>query len=356
MIVVIRVDSSSKMGSGHLMRCLTLAEELCDEKNANILFICRDLPGNLSNIVERKGYQLKLLPYDESRQELPGELNEHKQWLGASVNEDRDQTIEVMKDLGEINLLVVDNYALDEAWEAPMRQYVKKIMVIDDLADRKHDCDILLDHNFINGMKARYDGLVPVNCMKLIGPNFALLTRKLDTVRKYRKENKDQSAVRRVLIYLGAADVQKITLDILKNIDLNTSEFRYDVVVGASNIHKQTIKDQCNQSSLFTYHGASSNYFELLKKADLCVGAGGVSLLERLYIGLPTVTFCGATNQVDIVKSSKAFDGVSFCDDAKGIMRSLRELSNKRINALTIRNSYPILRFSASVLNETNYA
>ena len=148
MQVVIRVDSSSQMGSGHLMRCLTLAEELRDEIDVSILFICRDLPGNLSNIVKGKGYQLTLLPYDENQQKSLDEASEHQQWPGASVDMDRDQTLEVIKNLGEVDLLVVDNYALDEAWETPMRRYAKKIMVIDDLADRKHDCDVLLDQNY----------------------------------------------------------------------------------------------------------------------------------------------------------------------------------------------------------------
>ena len=344
------------MGSGHLIRCLTLADELSEERKVSIIFICRDIPGNLSSLVEDKGYQLISLPYDENQKKSLAEASEHKQWLGASVDIDRDQTVEVIKSLGKVDLLVVDNYALDEVWETPMRQYVKKIMVLDDLADRKHDCDILLDHNYINGMLARYDELVPEYCKKLIGPNFALLARDLDNVLKYRQENKNHSSLKRVLIYLGAADVQNITLAILNNIDLNAPEFIYDVVVGASNIDKETVKQQCDKFTLFKYHEAPSNYFELLKKADLCIGAGGVSLLERLYIGLPTVTFLGATNQVDIVNSSKAFDEVSFCYDATGIMSSLRELLNKRINALITRKNFPIHRFSASALTEIIYA
>lgn len=304
MQVVMRADSSSQMGSGHLMRCLTLAEELREEKNANILFICRDLPGNLSNIVEGKGYQLTLLPYHESLQASLEDLSEYKQWLGATICNDRDQTINVIKDLSKVDLLVVDNYALDETWENPMRQYAKKILVIDDLADRRHDCDVLLDHNYYTNLECRYDALVPIDCKRLLGPKHALLNPALDEVRRYRLEHKLEttSKIERIVVFMGGADVGNFTLRVVQQLLNINLAVVIDVVVGSSSANKNEIKQLCHSHDNFIYHEQPENYYHLLALADLAIGAGGVSQLERTYIQLPSIVLSIAANQINIIK------------------------------------------------------
>ncbi len=286
------------------MRCLTLAEELRKERQVSIRFVCRDLPGNLSSLVEDKGYHLTILPYNENQQKFLEKASQHKQWLGASVDMDREQTVELLKNIGKVDLLVVDNYALDEAWESPMRQYVKKIMVIDDLADRKHDCDILLDHNYYTNLEGRYDSLVPKHCKKLLGPKHALLNSALEDVRRYRLEHKVESTgtINRVVVFMGGADFGNFTQRVVQQFLKINFTFLVDVVVGSSNANKNLINQLCNSHDKFFYHEQPENYYRLLAEADFAIGAGGVSQLERNYIQLSSIVLSVAENQINTVK------------------------------------------------------
>ena len=126
MRVVFRVDASLQMGTGHIMRCLTLANKL-KQQNHKIIFICRELLGSLISSIK---YPVLVLPQDENFQSDELYLN----WLGATQEQDAQQTIKVIPK--NTNLLIVDSYALDEIWHKHLRTYTKKIMVIDDLSDR----------------------------------------------------------------------------------------------------------------------------------------------------------------------------------------------------------------------------
>jgi len=182
--ILIRTDSSVQIGTGHVMRCLTLADEL-RERGAEIVFVCRDFAGNLCGYTE-------------------GNLK-HAAWLGADWQTDARQVEEIIKDFNtHPDWLVVDHYALDERWERYLRSYVKKIMVIDDLADRPHDCDLLLDQNFYENLESRYDGLAPSGCKKLLGPKYALLRPEFREERKNLR--KRDGYVKRIMIFFGGSD------------------------------------------------------------------------------------------------------------------------------------------------------
>lgn len=303
MNVVIRVDSSSSMGSGHLMRCLTLAEELVIEKKATVTFICRDLPGNLSKCVTNRGYSLYVLPYDQAKQVELLQLSEQKQWLGTTVEVDRAESLKFLGGFDCVDLLVVDHYALDASWERPMRSYAKKIMVIDDLADRKHDCDVILDHNFYVGMYSRYDHLVPKHCQKYLGPSFALILRKFDQIKQHRKNTYTKSTFAKAMVYIGGADAKSITLKIINNINNLEAMNSVEVIIGASNCDKDSIEAMCRNNDRLICHHSSDYYYTLLSSCDFCIGAGGVSQLERLYINLPSVVCVAAENQRAVVES-----------------------------------------------------
>ena len=144
MNIVFRVDSSIQIGLGHLMRCVALADELKRE-GCTVTFLCRALEGNLIESVEHK---VIVLEKDDDFQSDDLYLN----WLGASQGRDAEQTIKVMPKMTD--LLVVDSYALGQYWHQKLRAHTKKILVIDDLADRQFDCDILLNQNL--GVEEKY--------------------------------------------------------------------------------------------------------------------------------------------------------------------------------------------------------
>ena len=144
MNIIFRVDSSLIIGLGHLMRCLTLAQAL-KEKGSDVKFICRKHEGSLIEKVRSSGfiaYELEAFKETQVDTKLV-----HSNWLGVTQQKDADDCIEILK-LDKVDWLIVDHYALDELWQKKLKPYYEKLMVIDDLADRKHQCDILLDQTF----------------------------------------------------------------------------------------------------------------------------------------------------------------------------------------------------------------
>jgi len=295
MKVFIRTDSSTAIGSGHLMRCLTLAEELRDN-GAYTAFLCRDLPGNLADIVKTKGFKVYLLPRPE-QYNICNDPESYASWLGVDWQTDAEETIEILKN-ENADWLIIDHYAIDIKWEKTIRPYVKKIMVIDDLANRKHDCDILLDQNLTANYQSRYDDLVPAYCKKLLGPRYVLLRPEFHQARP---EVRVRDKIQRILVFFGGVDPSNETAKAIKAIaSLNKTDIITDVVVGKSNQRKEEIRALCSQYPNFNYYYQVNNMAELMLKADLAVGAGGASTWERCYLGLPAINIVIAENQLTV--------------------------------------------------------
>ena len=232
--VVFRCDASILMGSGHVMRCLTLANEL-REQGADITLICRKHPGHLFDLIESSKHRLLRLPFAATS--ATGKLA-HAHWLGATQEEDSKQTVEALKTIERVDWLVVDHYALDVEWEAAIRSYTKHIMVIDDLADRVHDCDVLLDQNLHRAeMETRYEKLIPPQCKKLLGPKYALLRPEFKKARSNLKVR--DGSVKRIFVFFGGSDPTNETGKALQAIQqLGRTDIAIDVVVGSTNPHQ----------------------------------------------------------------------------------------------------------------------
>lgn len=153
--VIFRVDASVDMGTGHVIRCLTLAERL-KRQGAKVRFVCRELDGNLCDLVETRGFEVHRLPRPVSGSQLDDDAPKHAAWLGLPWQEDAQQFQEIISTLSTPDWIVVDHYALDSRWEGAFRSAGFNILVIDDLADRDHECDVLLDQNLVADMSGRY--------------------------------------------------------------------------------------------------------------------------------------------------------------------------------------------------------
>lgn len=285
-----RADASTSIGTGHIMRCLTLANRLM-ELGAEVSFISKESPGHLCDYVESKGYLVHRLS------DAGGHLPQNKnlpEW-----EKDSFQTIERLQLYkGLIDWLIVDHYALDMQWENKMRSYVKNIMVIDDLANREHDCDLLLDQNYYDNLEVRYTGLVPANCESLLGPKYVLLRPEFRIARRNLRKRDGQ--VRRILIFFGGSDATNETSKALKSMKhFANSDIKFDVVVGSSNPYKEQIQTQCKELLNAVYYCQVNHMAELMAQADLAIGAGGTATWERMYLGLPTLTVITASNQVE---------------------------------------------------------
>ena len=281
------------------MRCLTLADEL-RERGAEIVFVCREFDGNLCGYIEEKGYIVHRLPVSDATEQ--GDQNvetglKHAAWLGADWQTDAMQVEEIIKGLETSpDWLVVDHYALDEIWEGYLRPFCKKITVIDDLADRPHDCDLLLDQNFYENLESRYDGIVPFRCKKLLGPKYALLRPEFREARK--KLRKRDGHIRRIMIFFGGSDLTNETTKALEAVRmLNRPDITVDVVVGAFNPHRKVIEQIASDLPDCTCHFNVEDMAALIAVADLGVGAGGTTVWERYAIALPSLVISIARNQ-----------------------------------------------------------
>jgi UDP-2,4-diacetamido-2,4,6-trideoxy-beta-L-altropyranose hydrolase len=295
--IAFRCDASIQMGSGHVMRCLTLANEL-REQGADTMFICREHPGHLFGLIELFQHRLLRLPFSAS---TPKGKLAHAHWLGATQQEDARQTSETLKTIGHLDWLIIDHYALDVEWETAMRPHARHIMVIDDLADRKHDCDVLLDQNYYSDMETRYEKLVQPHCKKMLGPKYALLRPEFKEARGNLKVR--DGSVKRIFVFFGGSDPTNETGKALRAIQqYGRPDIAIDVVVGSTNPHQEEIASLCAQLTNAELHRQVNNMAELMARADIAIGAGGSTTWERCALALPTLTISVAENQVAIAE------------------------------------------------------
>lgn len=276
MKIAFRADASVVIGAGHVMRCLTLADRLRAE-GADIRFLCRPLDGHLGELISARGYEFVTLP------------------LREDLEQDAQDCLAALSDQAPWDWLVVDHYGLGAAWERVVRGAAKKILVIDDLADRSHECELLLDQNL--QPPGRYSGRVPADCITLLGPRYALLRPQFEAARKAMRPRKGR--VSRLLIFYGGSDAGDETCKALGAIrQLGRADLAADVVVGPSNPHRAAIEAAIQHLPNATLHSWVEDMATLMVTADLFVGAGGTSSWERCCLGLPALVLATADNQI----------------------------------------------------------
>lgn len=303
MLIVIRADASQYIGTGHVMRCLTLAEGLC-EAGASVEFIVRSQLDSLNEIIKSKGFCLHELYQVETVDKDLAFIQQREndgRWLHVTQEQDAKETIILLEDRCP-EWLVVDHYGLDELWESRVCNHVQKLMVIDDLADRQHDCDVLLDQNYFPEKPSRYDDLVAPSCTKIFGPEFALL--RSEFTKHEEGFTRRTGVVKSILVFFGGTDLCNTTSQVLEV--LAAPEFGHleiSVVLGASNIYRSEIQQKISQLFNATLYVQVENMGELMLQADLAIGAGGVTTWERMAIGLPSIVITIAENQTTSAKN-----------------------------------------------------
>lgn len=299
MRITFRADASIQIGTGHVMRCLTLAEEL-KRQGHECLFICREHNGHLGELIAAKGFSLHLLPVGDEAEQASSKLNwnAHATWLGVTWQQDAEQIRAILSNQ-PVDWLVVDHYALDIGWEQQAAEVADRIMVIDDLADREHQCNLLLDQTF-GRSAADYRALVPDNCELLCGSQYALLRPEFAELRPYSLQRRQQPALRQLLITMGGVDKNNVTGQVLEA--LRDSELPADcnivVVMGATAPWLEAVKQQAETLPWPTEVKAGvNNMAQLMADSDLAIGAAGATSWERCCLGLPTVMMVLADNQ-----------------------------------------------------------
>ncbi len=259
------------------MRCLSLADEL-KRWNMDVRFLCRAEAGNFSHVIERRGFQVTTLP------------------AGLSQERELESVHKMLSHEGRpADWILIDHYGLDKYYESEIRKAAKQVMVIDDLADRPHDCDVLLDQNHHPGQN-RYRQLIPETCVSLLGTDYALLRPQFREARQAMA--RQYETVSRLLVFMGGADLHNDTGKVLRAWQmLKRSDIVTDVIIGGCNPHAPAIQALAAQIPQVRCHGHVDNMAALMVQADIGVGAAGSTTWERCCVGLPGIVMIQAENQ-----------------------------------------------------------
>ena len=297
MIVVFRADASHLIGTGHVMRCLTLASSLSAE-GAHCRFICREQTGNLIDFIRSKGFQVDALP-ETGESVCQPDGTTHAHFLGCSQAQDARECLATLKTTS-VNWLIVDHYGLDSRWEEALFPCYEKLMVIDDLADRPHKCHALLDQTF-GRLEQDYLGLVPTDCALMCGSQFSLLRPEFAAIRKRSLERRiNKPRFQKLLITMGGVDKDDVTGRVLQSLKHTAlpecTEIK--VVMGPHAPWLHTVRTLAEEMPWpTTVHVDVENMAELMAESDLAIGAAGATAWERCCIGLPSIMVVLADNQ-----------------------------------------------------------
>ncbi len=329
MKIVVRADASLTMGSGHIMRCLTLADGL-KQQGHDISFICRQHDGHLADLIGQKGFAVQLLAKSKTADFIKQHV--HSEWLDASESDDFAECKPILQAL-KPDWLIIDHYAIGKNWEQQAKRLLPnlKILAIDDLADRTHDCEILLDQNF--GRKNEdYQPLVPSDCQRLLGTRYTLLRDEFASWRAMSlNRRKSVQPPNNILVNLGGVDNDNVTLKILQSLNTfvqqSTQAFNVTVVMGKTAPHIVRIQDFAKQAN-FPCHVIvnANNMAELMANADLAIGAAGSTTWERCCLGLPMVLIVLADNQQVIAKALADKNVVKVVTDMAALDEQLPRL------------------------------
>lgn len=330
MRIAFRTDASLKIGTGHAIRCLTLAKALAAQ-GAECEFICREHPGNLNEFIRSQGFtthSLSVLPALEAG--ITGSGPAHRNWLGATQHQDAEACAPLLK-RSSPDWLITDHYALDSRWEIALESHYQKLMVIDDLADRSHACDVLLDQT-LGREKADYLSLVPKDCRLLCGSPYVLLRPEFAALRPYSLQRRTGSALVELLINMGGVDKDNVTGQVL--VALQTCplprDCRVTVVMGSTAPWLDEVRDQAQRLPWPNRVLVGvSNMAQLMADSDLAIGAAGTTAWERCCLGLPAIMFILADNQLKVAQSLSATGAAALVHGGGDMARELAALITK---------------------------
>jgi len=277
----IRTDSSAVIGTGHIVRCTALAQELRN-LGTKVRFISKPYKGNILNFVKKNKF-------------LVSEIKED-----VNLNKDIQETKKIIKKF-KLNYLIVDNYNLNLVWEKEIKKHVKKLIVINDFI-RKQCCDVLINHNALeNGnIKKHYSKNLVTDCKNLIGLRYAILNSKYAYLKK---EIKFKKKIKKIHIFFGG---YKNSLSLLNNVinvlsNKNLKKIKLDIIIGLNQKINKTLNYKLQARGNYKIFKNLPNLADLLKKSNLAIGCGGMANIERLCLIVPSFVFIAAKNQASLV-------------------------------------------------------
>jgi UDP-2,4-diacetamido-2,4,6-trideoxy-beta-L-altropyranose hydrolase len=294
--ILFLADAGPDVGGGHIVRCLTLARALVDRGAVCAFVESRDA----APILRRFGWPAQTL----------------LAMVGAGDLSDLVASGRAFADLFEPDLVVVDHYRAGAAEETDLRGPHRRIAVIDDLADRRHACDLLVDPGF-GRRREHYDGLIGEACVALIGPDHALVRPEFAAARPRALSRRARhDPVRRALVSLGLTDVGAVTGRVVEALAGRLGDERLDVVLGPGAPSLEALDGLARRDRRVRLHVDVQDMVTLTADTDVAVGAGGSSVWERACLGLPTIIVVLADNQA-MMAGRLAQAGAAIALDAR---------------------------------------
>ena len=332
-LIAFRTDASLEIGTGHVMRCLTLADRL-RECGARTLFISRKHCGHLFDQIVDRGHEVRVLPPPpNSRTTLDGDTA-HAAWLGVEWGVDAEQTQQSLAGQRPA-WLVVDHYAIDCRWERALRSACERLMVMDDLADRPHDCELLLDPT-LGRTRGDYAEHLGSEVQTFLGPQYALLRPEFAASRAESLARRNAPELRHVLITMGGVDKDNATgrvLDAIEASDL-PSQMKLTVVMGPQAPWLATIQDRASNMRVATdVRLGVTDMAQLMTESDLAIGAAGGTSWERCCLGLPTFLLSLAENQKKMAQTLQDAGAVIAFSDIIELVDCIQTLVTGDLNA-----------------------
>lgn len=297
MKVAFRVDASLRIGSGHVMRCLTLATAL-REAGADCHFLCREHPGHLAPAIRQRGFRCTLLlPPPPAGAVLRD--SDYAAWLGVDAALDAAEAAARLAPEAPVDWLVVDHYALDASWERQLRPYCRRLLIIDDLANRPHDCDLLLDQN-LGRQASDYDGLLPATATVLAGPTHALLRPEFARLRAASLARRSGGRLQSLLVSMGGVDLDNATAGLLRQLPgcALPADCRLTVIMGANAPWLNQVRELAAELPWpCDVKVDVADMAALTAACDFAIGAAGSTAWERCCLGIPSALVVLADNQ-----------------------------------------------------------
>lgn len=306
--ILFRCDASNLIGSGHVIRCRTLARQLKNINKNKVVFLCRQQKGDFIQILKEEFEVIELEKISKKDFLVSKNKNIYESWLGCSQKEDAKNCLATLKHKKyNFDWIILDHYGIDQKWQSEFlngfsNNNKPKIMVIDDLANRSHEANIILNQNLIElKLKNPYQSLVPEYCINLLGPKYALLDSEYSKIHNNIKERVD---FKNVLIYFGAVDPKNfVEKSLRKLLEANIPDLCIDVVISSYSKNYKKIKKISEENNNVKIHISLPTLVDLISKADFSIGAAGSTTWERVCLKLPTLVIATAENQINLAKS-----------------------------------------------------
>ena len=316
----IRVDASPEIGIGHIMRCLTLAQELKNNFD-KIIFLTRKDSGDFTETIMKNEFEVIFIPTNNDSDIIKN--------LIATYTKNK-------------NYLLIDHYDIDSAFELSLKNTFEKIFVIDDLANRYHNCDLLIDQNYYRDLNHRYKKLIPNDAITLLGPKYAIIRSEFRSVNK--KIIKKNLRIKKILVSFGGSDPTnecKKTLDALCSIE--NSQFEIIVVAGIYNHKFEQLQKLYEKYSSIKIYRHVNDLSRLMLDSDLFIGAGGTTTWERFYMGLPSIVTIISDDQKESIEFLSDMGHIINLGLAKNVtskiyIQTLQKLNSDLIYNMSLHN------------------